>query len=158
MLPPFRSRIDAQFRWLPKPDPGQTLLDVGCGNGDFLRTAREAGWRTLGLDPDQKACDVARKSGLDIIQGGLEVFASVSEKFDAVTLSHVIEHVHEPRKILSAIFNLLKPGGVFYLQTPNIQSRGAAIFRSNWRGIETPRHLVLFTPGALIAVLRRSGF
>jgi 2-polyprenyl-3-methyl-5-hydroxy-6-metoxy-1,4-benzoquinol methylase len=158
MFPSVRRRIDAQFRWLPKPAVGQTLLDIGCGNGAFLHTAKEAGWRVTGLDPDRKACEIAGKSGLDIIYGGLGVLANANEQFDAITLSHVIEHVHDPQQTFRTIFRLLRPGGILYVQTPNIESRGAIVFRSNWRGIESPRHLVLFAPQALMSILQRSGF
>jgi 2-polyprenyl-3-methyl-5-hydroxy-6-metoxy-1,4-benzoquinol methylase len=153
-----RQEFDFQFRYLPKPLQGQRLLDVGCGNGDFLVGVQEAGWKVLGLEPDTNAAATARKRGIDVIDGLIDALADQSGCFDAITLSHVIEHVHEPRELLCSVHRLLKPGGTVYIETPNIQSNGAQVFGKNWRGIETPRHLVLFTPNSLSDLLTEFGF
>src|SRR5208337_943273 len=143
---------------LPKPRRGQRLLDIGCGNGDFLVNAQEAGWFVSGLEPDPEAAAVARQRGLHVTMGTVDVLANEWNSFDAITLSHVIEHVHEPNLLLQAVRRLLKPGGVAYIDTPNIDSRGAHYFGKNWRGLEPPRHLVLFNPASLIALLSALGF
>lgn len=157
-LPSKRESLDLQYRWLPKAQVGHRLLDVGCGNGSFLLKAKEAGWRPVGLDPDPKALVVAQRLGQEVYLGSIEVFDKEIESFDAVTLSHVIEHVPDPLSALSDVYRLLKPGGTLYIQTPNIQSGGSAIFGPNWRGIEAPRHLVLFSTFGLHRLLQRIGF
>lgn len=157
-LPSIRHRLDAKFRFLPRPRPGQSLLDVGCGNGGFLCNAAEAGWTVSGVDPDLRALAAASSLGFDIRQGGIEAFAEERDRFDAVTLSHVIEHLHDPAKVIRAAYRLLKPGGILYIDTPNIQSHGLTRFGSKWRGLETPRHLVLFSRDGLANLLIRSGF
>ena len=153
-----RETLDIAFRYLPKPTPGQRLLDIGCGNGDFLIHAQEAGWQVCGLEPDPKAAATTRERGLEVLVGTVDLLASESSCFDAITLSHVIEHVHEPRQLLQAVHRLLKPGGMVYIETPNIKSQGAHVFGKNWRGLETPRHLVLFNPASLKSMLSVSGF
>ena len=158
LLPGLRRSLDKGFRYLPKPRRGQRLLDIGCGNGDFLVNVQEAGWVVSGLEPDPKAAAAARQRGLHVALGTVDVLANESNSFDAITLSHVIEHVHEPSQLLQAVRRLLKPGGVAYIDTPNIDSRGAHYFGKNWRGLEPPRHLVLFNPASLIALLSASGF
>lgn len=158
LLPAQRSVLDMQYRYLPKPTRGQRLLDVGCGNGDFLVNAIEAGWLVTGLEPDAKAAKAAQERGLDIVVGVIDVLAEESCVYDVITLSHVIEHVHEPRQLLQSVHRLLKPGGVVYIDTPNINSLGAELFKQNWRGIETPRHLVLFTHSSLETLLIDNGF
>ncbi|MDE1894806.1 MAG: class I SAM-dependent methyltransferase [Xanthomonadaceae bacterium] len=158
LLPTRRQKRDAEFRFLPRPRPGQRLLDVGCGNGDYLRHAADAGWRAVGIDADQQAVDVARQRGMDARLGGIELFAGQAGCFDAITLSHVLEHVHEPAEFLQAVHRLLRPGGVVFLDTPNIQSRGARRWGVHWRGLETPRHLVIFSRSALLGMLRAAGF
>jgi len=158
LLPKQRQKLDTEFRYLPKPTQGQRLLDIGCGNGDFLVGAREAGWQVSGVEPDPKAADAARQRGVDVTVGTVDLLAGESDCFDAITLSHVIEHVHEPKQLLQAVQRLLKPGGIVYIDTPNIQSHGAELFRQNWRGIETPRHLVLFNPASLTGLLSATGF
>lgn len=158
LFPAHRQMLDKEFRYLPKPAPGQRLLDIGCGNGSFLASAREAGWQVSGVEPDSKAADAARQRGVDVTVGTVNLLAGESDCFDAITLSHVIEHVHEPTQLLQAVQRLLKPGGLVYIDTPNIQSHGAALFGKNWRGIETPRHLVLFNPASLAGLLTSIGF
>jgi 2-polyprenyl-3-methyl-5-hydroxy-6-metoxy-1,4-benzoquinol methylase len=153
-----RQALDTEFRHLPKPAQGQRLLDIGCGNGSFLVNAREAGWQVSGLEPDPKAADAAQQRGLDVTVGTVDLLASESDCFDVITLSHVIEHVHEPKQLLQAVHRLLKPGGMLYIDTPNVQSNGAVLFKKNWRGLETPRHLVLFNTVSLTDLLNEIGF
>jgi 2-polyprenyl-3-methyl-5-hydroxy-6-metoxy-1,4-benzoquinol methylase len=153
-----RQKRDAEFRYLPRPDPGQRLLDVGCGNGDYLANAADAGWQATGVDADEQAVAVASQRGLDARVGGIELFAGEAGCFDAVTLSHVLEHLHDPAALLHAVQRLLKPGGVVFIDTPNIDSRGARRWGSDWRGLETPRHLLIFSRVALLDMLRTAGF
>ncbi len=70
----------------------------------------------------------------------------------------MIEHVHSPLKVMTSVHRLLKPGGVVYVETPNIDSCGAKFFGANWRGLETPRHLLLFNPDSLQKILAEIGF
>jgi 2-polyprenyl-3-methyl-5-hydroxy-6-metoxy-1,4-benzoquinol methylase len=155
---PQRSVLDSQFRYLPKPNRGQSLLDIGCGNGDFLIKAKEMGWEASGLEPDSAAVEVALERGLDVCIGTIEALDEFSSCYDAITLSHVIEHVYQPRKLLQALHRLLKNEGIVYIDTPNIQSYGAKLFGRSWRGVETPRHLTLFNPKSLKELLISCGF
>ncbi|MCI5149055.1 MAG: class I SAM-dependent methyltransferase [Candidatus Electrothrix sp. MAN1_4] len=158
LFPAQREALDIQFRWLPKPNTGQRLLDFGCGNGGFLRNAREAGWHVVGVDIDSDAVGNAQKLGIEVYQGTTEIFDTEVESFDAITINHVLEHVPEPSELLSMARRLLKPGGVLYIDTPNIQSPGARIFGPNWRGLETPRHLVLLSRTGLKQLLAKHNF
>lgn len=157
-LSQLRQSLDARFRYLPKPTKGQRLLDVGCGNGDFLANASSAGWDVLGLEPDPKAAAAAMKRGLEVRVGTIEMLPNESDCFDVITLSHVIEHVHAPQEVMRRVHRLLKPGGIVYIETPNIESSGAKLFGKNWRGLETPRHLVLFNVDSLQTLLVQTGF
>ena len=158
IFPAQREVLDVKFRWLPKPELGQRLLDVGCGNGKFLLNARDAGWQVVGVDPDPNAVATAQALGLEVHKGSIEILDCELASFDAITLSHVIEHVHEPGVLLSSVQRLLKPGGILYIDTPNIHSLGAKTFGPNWRGIESPRHLVLFSINGLQLLLKQCGF
>ncbi len=155
----WRRGRDRQYRHLPAaPVGGGTLLDVGCGDGSFLALAEQCGWRVQGLEPDPKAAAAAAQRGLQIVQGGLECLRGHSDVFDVITLSHVIEHVHDPLQTLQACHRLLKPGGRLWLETPNVNSMGHRLFGKNWRGLEAPRHLVLFSQQALVHALEQAGF
>ena len=157
LTPDYRALLDAGGRHLPKRPKGK-LLDVGCGNGDFLVFARRAGWRALGVEPDPKAVETARARGLTVHLGGLEVLESEREAFDGVTMNHVIEHVHYPRATLQACHRLLKPGGWLWIETPNLDAQGHTRYRENWVGLDIPRHLVVFTYRSLTRLLREVGF
>jgi SAM-dependent methyltransferase len=158
LFPGLAEHVAAQYRYLPRPQPDSILLDVGCGNGEFLSRVQVLGWRAVGLEFDPKACAAGSSRGLHIVQGSVPNTSFETESFDAITMHHVIEHVHDPRSVLNELFRLLKPGGTIVLTTPNWQSYGAGFFGSSWRGLEPPRHLVLFTPDALLRLVADIGF
>lgn len=153
-----RADIDAAMRHLPKVNTKNRLLDLGCGNGAFLLRARSASWDVVGVDFDPRAVKAACSQGLDVRLGGVETLDPSIDQFDIITLSHVIEHVHHPVEILQACYKLLKPGGHLWLETPNIASEGHRLFGENWRGLEPPRHLVLFTLKSMCNTLSAAGF
>jgi 2-polyprenyl-3-methyl-5-hydroxy-6-metoxy-1,4-benzoquinol methylase len=152
-LPRQRALMDSELRHLPRPPAGATVLDIGCGDGAFLEWAKAAGWNTLGVDFDPAAVASARMRGLDVRCGSVDVLADSGLSFDAITLSHVIEHVHDPADLLRRIRTLLKPGGLFWVDTPNVDSIGHRVFGRAWIGLDPPRHLVLFNPSSLQALL-----
>lgn len=134
------------------------LLDVGCGNGNFLEFARRAGWQVRGLDFDPVAVAAARARGLDVLEGTIGLLDGESECYDRITLSHILEHVYDPWEILSSCYRLLKPGGVLWLETPNMNGNGRAAFGQYWRGLEPPRHLHLFSRKCLWDKISEIGF
>lgn len=152
-----KMQIDENIRHLPTENPG-TLADIGCGSGKFIRTATELGWTAWGVDPDPLAVKEAQRTGATIIQGELTKTQLPSNKFDYVTLSHTIEHVHNPIEALQEVLKIVKPGGKIWLATPNLEGFGHAHFGSNWRGLEPPRHLVIFTRKSLEIALLGVGF
>lgn len=159
LLPSRRTAVARELRHLPRlPAVGGALLDVGCGDGSFLAHAQRCGWQVLGLEPDPKAAQQARKGGVKVIGGGLERLAGQAEAFEAITMSHVIEHVHDANDVLRTCYRLLKPGGQLWIETPNVDALGHRVFGVNWRGLEAPRHLVVFSARALSSALRRAGF
>ncbi|WP_267222678.1 class I SAM-dependent methyltransferase [Dyella silvae] len=154
-LPPLRQQLDYFYRHLPSRRG--RLLDVGCGNGVFLLRAKAAGWLVQGVEPDPIAAEAARGAGLSVFNGTLDAF-DTSAQFDAITSSHVIEHVHEPRAFVSQLFDRLRPGGFVWLATPNATSLGHRRYGEAWRGLEPPRHITVLTPKALRALLLGAGF
>jgi len=158
LMPDMRATIDASMRHLPRATPGQRLLDVGCGNGTFLKRAQGAGWTVSGVDFDPGAVEAARQIGLDARHGDISAFEDEAGRFDVITLAHVLEHVHDPIAMLGACHRLLTPGGRLWIETPNIDAQGHRVFGPDWRGLEPPRHLVLFNLSGLTKALERTGF
>lgn len=153
--------VDFEFRFLPSSKAtGEKpkLLDLGCGAGDFLVRARSAGWDAHGVDFDPVAVDHARSLGVNATVGGIDQVAGQGILYDAITMSHVIEHVHDPVQTIEAVFALLKPGGYFYIETPNLAAYGRQIHGRHWRGLEPPRHLVIFETETMRRVLKDTGF
>lgn len=159
----FRNAIEGEAPGLVRVRPrqaGQSLiLDVGCGAGLSLLRARDAGWRVMGIEPDEAAVRSANARGIEIVAHHLhELPSSFDRTFERIMLSHVIEHVHDPIAMLTRCKQLLAPGGTLWLETPNLASVGHEEFGADWRGLEPPRHLVLFRRAPLEALLQRAGF
>jgi 2-polyprenyl-3-methyl-5-hydroxy-6-metoxy-1,4-benzoquinol methylase len=152
-------RDDAAFRamFLPASARGR-VLDVGCGHGATLAWLRDLGWDAEGIEPDPHAAEVARASGFRVGLGTVFTADVPAGAFDAVVLSHVVEHVHRPVDMLARCRSFLVPGGRLVAVTPNVESRGHATFGHNWRGLEPPRHLHVFSRAALAEAARQAGF
>lgn len=157
--PPLRLEWDHYARHLPRPQPGcNKLLDVGCGNGEFLARARWQGWNVHGIDQDATALDHARTAGIPVTQGAVEPDKFAENSFDAITSHQVIEHAHDPVAFLQALHTWLKPGGRVWLGTPNIASTLHQEFGADWYDLHPPQHLVMFSPQGLISELSNAGF
>jgi SAM-dependent methyltransferase len=157
-VPRIKLKRDLMARHLRLERSGARLLDIGCGNGAFVRTARALGWDAEGLDPDPSAAAAGRATGLPITVGRLPKLDCPDASFAAVTMSHSIEHLHDPLAGLREIRRVLRPGGILWIATPNVNSNGHKLFGADWRGLEPPRHLVLFTAPSLTKTLSRAGF
>jgi len=158
VLPPIRERVLYGARFLPYRRKGR-LLDVGCGAGGFLAQMQRLGWTVAGVEPDPAAACRARDLlKAPIHTGFLEGADFDANSFDAITLHHVIEHLPDPLATLRHCFKLLKPDGKLSIVTPNIESLGHRVYRRFWRGLEPPRHLVLFSPRALRRAVEDQGF
>lgn len=155
--PGARAEADARVMSLPAK-PGGQLLEVGFGNGQTLRRMQSLGWSVQGVEFDPVAVNNARASGLKVYQGDLGSQHFPESSFDAVVSSHVIEHLHDPEGFLRECRRVLKRGGSLLIYTPNSHSFGHRVFRRNWRGLEPPRHLHLFSANNLPVMIRRSGF
>jgi SAM-dependent methyltransferase len=139
-----------------RPPPGR-LLDVGCGPGLLLEEAVALGWTAVGVEPSAWAVEEGRRRGLEILQGTTDTVDLEARSFDVVVANDVVEHVPDPLAFGRRLHELLKPGGVVYLCTPDVSSAVARVLRRWWWSV-LPGHLFYFSPTTLARVLETSGF
>jgi 2-polyprenyl-3-methyl-5-hydroxy-6-metoxy-1,4-benzoquinol methylase len=134
--PRRRADVDVSVVHLPFR-PGGRLLEVGCGDGAVLKTLCDLGWVTEGVELDPDAVANARKKGLKVHPGRLESLHLDGGRFDAVVLRHVVEHVHDPRRLLGECRRVLHPQGTLVVLTPNARSLGHRVFKGSWFSVES---------------------
>jgi 2-polyprenyl-3-methyl-5-hydroxy-6-metoxy-1,4-benzoquinol methylase len=157
-LVPFRrALVDFAVMYLPYLSGGR-LLEIGCGNGNMLVGMADLGWEVEGVDLDPAAVQNSWRKGLKVHVGLLQDLRYPDDCFDAITMSHLIEHVYDPFDLLQECHRILKPCGRLALVTPNINSVGHRIYSSSWFHLDPPRHLHIFTLGSLTALLNKAGF
>ncbi len=143
-------------------DGPRRLLDVGCGNGRFLSLLREFGppeWKLVGVEFDESAVAQCRALGFEAHAGRVEDLPANDGTFDAVIMLQLIEHVDDPVAIARSVHRLLRPGGVFIIETPNLGGLDYRLFKARWWGhYHFPRHWNLFSTASLERMLRGAGF
>ncbi|HEY8516472.1 MAG TPA: class I SAM-dependent methyltransferase [Candidatus Binatia bacterium] len=153
-----RAKVKA---YTPYLKPGARVLDVGCGDGHVLRQIRGAAGIPLeleGVEFSERAVEAARRDGFRVYQGSIEDVELPADAFDLVIMNQLIEHVREPRVVLERIGRALKPGGHLFIETPNIDSLDARLFRRRyWGGYHLPRHFHLFDTRALVRLVELAG-
>jgi 2-polyprenyl-3-methyl-5-hydroxy-6-metoxy-1,4-benzoquinol methylase len=138
--------------------PGK-LLEIGCGNGDFLAAASKDGWHAHGIDFDSSAIEAAQKiEGISARVGELAACNYSAQSFDAIVMNNVIEHLWNPKETLSECFRILRSPGRLVVVTPNTDSTGHKTFGRDWRGLEPPRHLFLYNRTSLLRLAQNAGF
>lgn len=136
--------------------PGKDLLDIGAGTGHFLAKAKEAGFHVLGLEPDQDARKVAlSENGIELKD--LSLLHHLNQKFHAITMWHVLEHVYNLQEDLDKISSLIIQDGVLIVAVPNYTSFDAQHYKEYWAAYDVPRHLYHFSPKSIIPLVESKG-
>jgi 2-polyprenyl-3-methyl-5-hydroxy-6-metoxy-1,4-benzoquinol methylase len=139
--------------------PGGKILDIGCGDGKALLKLKEEGWETYGVEISDLAAEYVReKYGLNVFTGIVEDAGFEDEFFDAIILSHVIEHLSDPKTTLNEVNRILKKDGMLIISAPNANSFEAKHFKKYWVGWDLPRHFYHFTPKTITSLLDKIGF
>lgn len=157
LLPNRKVAVEYPIRQLHDLPQGRAL-EIGCGSGGLLQDVVGMGWQAVGIDFDAAAVASARDRGLDVRVGDLASQSFADQSFDAVLMNHVIEHLPDPVATLQEIKRILRPGGRLLCATPNGHSWGSRHFGHNWRGLEPPRHIQIFTRDALRSAAQQAGF
>ena len=155
-----RKRTLKQKRKLVEDITGRTKghsLDVGSGTGAFVNEMKQAGWQVTGLEPDADARMVAKQL-YNLELNEMDQFQQLpANSFDAITLWHVMEHVHELHPYVAQLKNLLKQNGKLFIAVPNYTSKDASIYKEHWAAYDVPRHLYHFSPKSVQVLMEKHG-
>lgn len=131
------------------------ILDIGCGTGEFLSTLKKKSWNVTGIEPDEGARQMAINNfGISVFPAE-ELMGLAEEKYDALTMWHVLEHVHELDAYIEKIRKLIKPDGLVVIAVPNYNSHDAEVYEKVWAAYDVPRHLYHFTKQSMSTLLGR---
>ena len=122
------------------------LLDIGAGTGDFLLTANENGWNTIGIEPSEKAKAIAVRKGVGFSSTTEEL---ESHTFDVITMWHVLEHVPNLENQIKELKRLVKPNGTIIIAVPNFKSYDAKYYGKFWAAYDVPIHFWHFSKTAI---------
>jgi SAM-dependent methyltransferase len=139
------------------PSSGKAL-DIGCGEGTFLRLLQKEGWECHGSELTAESASRASRLGIPVSVGPIDGQRFPPHSFDLITLWQVLEHLPEPMKTLATATHLLKKGGILAISTPNIESLQAKVGKSRWFHLDPPRHLYLYSPRTLEQIMGSFGF
>lgn len=123
------------------PVSGKTILDVGCGTGDFLQTAKNNSWNVYGIEPNEKARAIANSKTRNQVFDTNTLQEFESGAFDVITLWHVLEHLPNLETEIQNLNRLLKPNGRLVIAVPNFKSYDAKHYNAFWAAYDVPRHL-----------------
>ena len=122
------------------------LLDIGAGTGDFLLTAKQNGWNTIGVEPSEKAKGIAVGKGIQFSDSTEEL---ESNSFDVITMWHVLEHVPNLEIQIKELKRLVKPNGTIIIAVPNFKSYDANYYGKFWAAFDVPIHFWHFSKTAI---------
>lgn len=124
---------------------GKTILDVGCGTGDFLQTAKNNSWNVYGIEPNEKARAIANSKIKNQVFDTNTLQEFESGTFDVITLWHVLEHLPNLETEIQNLNRLLKQNGRLVIAVPNFKSYDAKHYSAFWAAYDVPRHLWHFS-------------
>ncbi len=153
-----KRNISYKYNLVTKIVKSGSLLDIGCGTGEFLNYFSLRNWQVKGIEPDLGARKHAKDEfGLDVFdENMLNDFAN--ESLDVVTMWHVLEHVLDVNQRVKTVYRLLKKDGLFVVAVPNYLSWDAVHYNKYWAAYDVPRHLYHFSPNALINLVEKFNF
>jgi 2-polyprenyl-3-methyl-5-hydroxy-6-metoxy-1,4-benzoquinol methylase len=120
------------------------ILDIGCGTGDFLSICKNNSWTTIGIEPNKKARNTSQTKNL-VIKEKIDDIIQLNEKFDVITLWHVLEHLPNLTEYIQQLQNLLKDDGTLLIAVPNFKSYDAEYYKVHWAAYDVPRHIWHFS-------------
>lgn len=135
----------------------KSLLDIGCGTGDFIKVAQKKGWQVLGIEPNERARALANQKTNNCVLDTDGLLGLKPQSFDAITLWHVLEHLPDFKEQIAICKKLLKPGGRLVVAVPNFKSYDAKHYGKFWAAYDAPRHLWHFSKPSIQKIMLESG-
>ena len=133
------------------------LLDLGSGVGSFVNEMKQKGWEVTGLEPAEDARKAAKQLyNLDLADSK-QFYSLAADSFDAISLWHVLEHVHDLHTYIRQLRTVLKENGKLLVAVPNYTSLDAKIYREYWAAYDVPRHLYHFSPRSMEVLMQANG-
>jgi 2-polyprenyl-3-methyl-5-hydroxy-6-metoxy-1,4-benzoquinol methylase len=134
------------------------LMDVGAGTGAFSAIMKKGGWTVTGLEPDETARQNAlEKNGIQLLSPD-HLYQCKPDSLDAITMWHVLEHVHDLHGYLEKYYSILRKNGRLIIAVPNYTSYDAIIYQAFWAAYDVPRHLYHFSPESMAVLADKKGF
>lgn len=133
------------------------ILDIGCGTGAFLHTMKTGGWEITGLEPDENARAKAKELYGIEPQSSQNIFNLTHNTYDAITMWHVLEHVHQLHEYIGQLNNMLTDKGKIFIAVPNYTSFDAQHYGEFWAAYDVPRHLYHFSPFSMKRLVEQHG-
>lgn len=144
------ARWDFRVKAIEQMKDSGALLDLGCSSGAFLNLLDKERWSLYGIEMSEESAKAAEtNTGARVFVGEVLDARFPPASFDVITCFDVLEHLYEPRRVMAKIAEWLKPGGIFYVLVPNVDSAEGRVFGSYWHGLELPRHLFHYSPASL---------
>jgi SAM-dependent methyltransferase len=134
------------------------LLDLGCSSGSFLEFMGRESWQLFGIEMSAEGARAAEiRCGAQVYVGDILDAPFAAGSFDVITCFDVLEHLYEPGRVMAKVAEWLKPGGIFYVLVPNVDSAEGRVFGRYWHGLELPRHLFHYSPASLKFLAESAG-
>jgi len=134
------------------------FLDMGFGEGGLLSVAEKNGWDCYGTERSPQSLIYGAERNWKVSEDALNDSRFPKNEFDVVTLIEVIEHVSNPDDFLQAAFSLLRPNGLLYMTTPNMQSINRRLLGIDWSVVCPPEHITIWSPAGMEKALKRNNF
>ncbi|MDZ4756554.1 MAG: class I SAM-dependent methyltransferase [Bacteroidota bacterium] len=134
------------------------ILDYGCGLGNFLNFCKQQGWKSTGMDVSENARNVVKERYDINVFPNAEIKNQGNNKYDIITLWHVLEHVYDIDETVLEFHRILKDSGTLFIAVPNRKSYDALHYKEKWDAYDVPRHIYHFSPEDMGVLMNRLGF
>ena len=144
-----------KYNLIKKQEGAKTILDYGCGTGEFINFCKNKGWQIQGIEPNSKARQQATNLNNQGIKSSLSQIDNAA--FQVITMWHVLEHIPDLKETFTALKKMLTPDGFMLIAVPNCNSHDAQLFKEDWAAYDLPRHLYHFTQKSMQKMMTNHG-